>query len=54
MRALPGRYIVAPALAALLFGSALPSAARADQQRDPELKELLEKIIASRDCFADK
>jgi soluble lytic murein transglycosylase-like protein len=54
MRALLGRYIVGPALAALVFGSALPAAARADQQRDPQLKELLEKIIASRDCFADK
>jgi soluble lytic murein transglycosylase-like protein len=28
--------------------------ARADQQRDPELKELLQKIIGSRDCFVDK
>jgi soluble lytic murein transglycosylase-like protein len=54
MRALLGRYIVGPALAALVCGAALPTTARADQQRDPELKELLEKIIASRDCFADK
>jgi soluble lytic murein transglycosylase-like protein len=29
-------------------------AAHADQQRDPELKELLQKIIGSRDCFLDK
>src|ERR1700733_3798601 len=29
-------------------------AARADQQRDPELKALLQKIIGSSDCFADK
>jgi soluble lytic murein transglycosylase-like protein len=29
-------------------------AAHADQQRDPELKELLQKIIGSRDCFVDK
>jgi soluble lytic murein transglycosylase-like protein len=29
-------------------------AARADQQRDPELKTLLQKIIGSSDCFADK
>jgi soluble lytic murein transglycosylase-like protein len=27
---------------------------RADQQRDPQLKELLQKIIGSRDCFVDK
>ena len=33
---------------------ALAGAARADQQRDPELKELLQKIIGSRDCFVDK
>ena len=32
----------------------LPGAARADQQRDPELKALLQKIIGSSDCFADK
>ncbi len=28
--------------------------ARADQQRDPQLKDLLQKIIGSSDCFADK
>lgn len=28
--------------------------ARADQQRDPELKALLQKIIGSTDCFTDK
>src|SRR5579862_240686 len=33
---------------------ALPGAAHADQQRDPELKSLLQKIIGSSDCFADK
>ncbi len=32
--------------------SALPAAA--DQQRDPELKGLLEKIINKADCFVDK
>ena len=32
----------------------LPGAARADEQRDPELRALLQKIIASADCFADK
>jgi soluble lytic murein transglycosylase-like protein len=31
-----------------------PRACRADEQREPELKELLQKIIASRDCFLDK
>ncbi len=30
------------------------AAVRADQQRDPELKELLQRIIGSRDCFTDK
>ena len=30
----------------------LSAVARADEQRDPELKELLQKIIGSRDCFA--
>jgi soluble lytic murein transglycosylase-like protein len=33
---------------------ALPVAARADQQRDPELRALLQKIIGTSDCFADK
>jgi soluble lytic murein transglycosylase-like protein len=32
----------------------LLSIAHADQQRDPELKSLLQKIIGSADCFADK
>ncbi len=32
----------------------LPGAARADQQRDPELKSLLQKIASGSDCFADK
>ncbi|HMI73805.1 MAG TPA: hypothetical protein VK495_03810, partial [Steroidobacteraceae bacterium] len=45
----------APAvLVALIVPFALPGAARADQQRDPELKELLQKIIGSSDCFTDK
>jgi soluble lytic murein transglycosylase-like protein len=39
---------------ALLLGAALPPAARADQQRDPQLKDLLERIIGSQDCFVDK
>jgi len=42
------------ALGALAVGLALSGAANADQQRDPELKELLQKIIGSRDCFVDK
>ena len=33
---------------------ALQGVARADQQRDPELKDLLQKIIGNRDCFVDK
>jgi len=33
---------------------ALPQAARADQQREPELKALLQRIIDTSDCFADK
>jgi soluble lytic murein transglycosylase-like protein len=37
---------------ALIFAWAGP--ALADQQRDPELKALLQKIIGSSDCFADK
>jgi soluble lytic murein transglycosylase-like protein len=41
-------------LLALIVSFALPSASRADQQRDPELKELLQKIIGSADCFTDK
>jgi soluble lytic murein transglycosylase-like protein len=40
----------------MLIGAALVSApaARADEQREPELKDLLQKIIASRDCFVDR
>lgn len=41
-------------LLALIVSLALPGASRADQQRDPELKELLQKIIGSTDCFTDK
>ena len=46
----------ARALAALTLLAlwVLPGAARADEQRDPELKALLQKIIGSADCFADK
>jgi soluble lytic murein transglycosylase-like protein len=38
--------------AAALAGAS--GAAYADQQRDPELKDLLQKIIGSNDCFTDK
>jgi soluble lytic murein transglycosylase-like protein len=41
-------------LLALIVSVALPGPSRADQQRDPELKELLQKIIGSADCFTDK
>ncbi|HTC39893.1 MAG TPA: transglycosylase SLT domain-containing protein [Steroidobacteraceae bacterium] len=41
-------------LLALIVSFALPGASHADQQRDPELKELLQKIIGSADCFTDK
>jgi soluble lytic murein transglycosylase-like protein len=41
-------------VSALALCCALGGAARADQQRDPELKDLLQKIIGSRDCFVDK
>ena len=44
----------APAVGALVLCLALSATARADQQRDPELKELLQKIIGSRDCFVDR
>lgn len=48
-----GRF-AGPLLAALIVGVSLPGAVCADQQRDPELKELLEKIIVGHDCFVDK
>ena len=41
-------------VASLLFAAALSGVARADQQRDPELKLLLQKIIGSSECYADK
>src|ERR1700689_213047 len=47
------RYVLA-VLVALIVSFASSKAARADQQRDPELKELLQKIIGSSDCFTDK
>jgi soluble lytic murein transglycosylase-like protein len=50
----PLHAIIACALVALAWCCALPGAARADQQRDPELKALLQKIIGRSDCFGDK
>jgi soluble lytic murein transglycosylase-like protein len=50
----PLRAILACTFVALAWSCVLPGAARADQQRDPELKALLQKIIGSSDCFADK
>ena len=50
----PLRALLACAFVALACCCVLPGAARADQQRDPELKSLLQKIIGSSDCFADK
>src|SRR3984885_3811363 len=53
MRA-PLRAIVVCAFVALACCGVLPGGAHSDQQRDPELKALLQKIIGSSDCFADK
>jgi soluble lytic murein transglycosylase-like protein len=47
------RYALA-VLVALIVSLAAPVSARADEQRDPELKDLLQKIIGSADCFVDK
>ena len=48
------RGLVAWMLVALGSALSAPHAALADGQRDPELKELLQRIIASRDCFVDR
>src|SRR3984893_19201687 len=53
MRRAP-RALIACSSLALAWCCILPGTARADQQRDPELKSLLQKIIGSSDCFADK
>jgi hypothetical protein len=42
------------AFATLSLSAGFASFARADQQRDPELKALLQRIVASTDCFADR
>jgi soluble lytic murein transglycosylase-like protein len=48
------RHIARIVLCGAALAACLPGAARADQQRDPELKSLLQKIIGDADCFADK
>jgi soluble lytic murein transglycosylase-like protein len=50
----PLRATLAGAFVALAWSCAPAGTARADQQRDPELKALLQKIIGDSDCFADK
>jgi soluble lytic murein transglycosylase-like protein len=50
----PLRATLISALIALTASWVQPRAARADQQRDPELKQLLQRIIGRTDCFADK
>jgi soluble lytic murein transglycosylase-like protein len=47
-------HFLASAVSALALCLGFHRAAHADEQRDPELKELLQKIIGSRDCFVDK
>jgi soluble lytic murein transglycosylase-like protein len=48
------RAKLACATLVLAWSAAPCGVASADQQRDPELKALLQKIIGSTDCFADK
>ena len=50
----PLRAIIACAFVSLAWCCVPAGTARADQQRDPELKSLLQKIIGTSDCFADK
>lgn len=50
----PLRTKLACTFLVVAWNCVLPGAARADQQRDPELKALLQRIIGSSDCFADK
>jgi soluble lytic murein transglycosylase-like protein len=42
------------AFATLTLSAGFATFARADQQRDPELKALLQRIVTSTDCFADR
>ena len=44
----------APVLVALAACCVLCGTARADQQREPELKALLQRIVGTSACFADK
>ena len=48
------QFLTLAALCLLGLCLVCPHGARADEQREPELKELLQRIIASRDCFLDK
>ena len=48
------RECLARAVSALALCGALQGAAHADQQRDPELRDLLQKIAGSTDCYVDK
>ena len=50
----PLRASLACAFVALAWSGVPAGTAHADQQRDPELKALLQKIIGDTDCFADK
>ena len=54
MRRPRSRTALLCAFVAMAALSTLPRAACADQQRDPELKALLQKILNSSNCFADK
>jgi len=47
------RHAALPALALLLL-TALPAAARADRQMDPELRGVLAEVLQPSTCFADR
>jgi soluble lytic murein transglycosylase-like protein len=54
-RSFRAKLACAIAAAAVLASVVAPAeTARADEQRDPELKALLQRIIGSSDCFTDK
>jgi soluble lytic murein transglycosylase-like protein len=44
----------APSVLALLLVTALPAAARADRQMDPELRGVLAEVVQPTECFADR
>jgi soluble lytic murein transglycosylase-like protein len=48
------RGTIALGLGTLAMCCVLADSVHADQQRDPQLKDLLQKIIGSADCFTDK